>query len=121
MITGEDLISQVVKKDTHYILINPLKIQYMVSESGNIGVSLYEWIFHNISEQQEFPIFPTDIVTIGAPSQKMVKYYWDIINKPNVISTNEPELPMEEFLTTEDPLEEDDSQEVLKGSKRILH
>lgn len=124
MTTGEDLITQVVKKDTHYILIKPLKIQYMVSESGNIGVSLYEWVFHNISEQQEFPIFPSDVITIGAPSDRMVKYYWDIINNPNVVPApveDEEEVPMNEFLTTEEPVEEDGSQEVLRDPKRVLH
>lgn len=83
LVTGEDIIAQthINRLDTGnvYILLEPLKIGYVIQDSGRVGISLYQWIFPKITEEQKFPIFPSDILTTAKPSARMIKYYWDTI------------------------------------------
>lgn len=80
--TGEDLITEVIEmkkdEDMYYVFRNPLKILYLSSgrsSSGSLSISLMQWVFYRISEDQNFMIYPTDVVTMGNPSSSMLEYY----------------------------------------------
>jgi hypothetical protein len=78
--TGEDLISEVTeieKNDTsYYHLSNPLKIVYMSgSKAGVLSISLMQWVFWKICDEQEFIIYPEDMITMTKPSDDMEEYY----------------------------------------------
>lgn len=79
--SGEDLISEVVEMkkddDIYYVLRNPLKILYLSSAktASSLSISLMQWVFHRICEDQDFMIYPTDVVTMGNPTSSMLEYY----------------------------------------------
>lgn len=136
LVTGEDLITQVVRKGEIYVLIQPLKIAYMAHAAGKISISLYQWVFSRISDAQEFPIFPTDIITMSNPSVHMTKHYWEMINHYNknsyVVASGDATSSSEEEsfgdLFEEEDNEEDEEdliyrnqEEVIKEIKKKLH
>jgi hypothetical protein len=86
MNTGEDIIAELVKHNQEdeecYVLINPLKILYSVSQSqGGVSIALMQWIFPRICDKQEFPVYSNDIITMCSPSKQMETYYWNVLNK----------------------------------------
>lgn len=87
--TGEDLVSQITEisegERQYYVLINPLKVLYVNDKSGYMTVSLMQWVFHRICENQEFTIYPEDVVTMGTPTEKMVEYYWSSVDHYNEV------------------------------------
>jgi len=84
--TGEDLISELieVKKEDemYYVLRNPLKVLYVSSTktTGSLAISLMQWVFHRICEDQTFMIYPSDIITIGSPTSAMLEYYLNSVD-----------------------------------------
>lgn len=84
MNTGEDLLAEVFPddKDEKYTIINPLKLVYLIGERpGSMMLSLIEWIFPRICDKQEFEVFTSDVLTIGIPTDDMIKYYFDSLSK----------------------------------------
>lgn len=84
--TGEDLVTQVteVKKgneEHYYVLTNPMKVMYLTDKTGYMSVSLMQWVFHRICENQDFTIYPGDVVTVGSPTAKLIDYYWATVNR----------------------------------------
>jgi hypothetical protein len=80
--TGEDLISEmvVIENSECMTFINPLKIIYSVSPNkGSLLVTLVQWVFSNICENQEFIINPDDIITVQEPTAEIVDYYFEAI------------------------------------------
>jgi hypothetical protein len=87
--TGEDLITQIteVRSDdeaqNYYILTNPMRLMYVTgtpSRPGMFSINLMQWVFHRICKDQDFTIYPDNIVTIGEPTEDMVSYYWDCVD-----------------------------------------
>ena len=87
--TGEDLISQIteVKSDddteNYYILTNPMKLTYSVggaNKPGMFAINLMQWVFNRICEDQDFTIYPSDILTVGNPTDDMIEYYWECVD-----------------------------------------
>ena len=88
LVTGEDLVSEVTEvrdssgNEHYYILNNPMKILYLSGgKAGYMSVSLMQWVFHRICEDQTFNVFPNDVLTIGFPTDKMVDYYWNCVDE----------------------------------------
>lgn len=84
--TGEDVLTEVVSvqenSKEHYVLINPLKIVYMVGDRpGSLMLSLIEWVFPRICSTQEFILQPKDIITSSVPSDQMADYYYEALYK----------------------------------------
>lgn len=82
--TGEDLISEVteIQKDdfTYYVLNNPMKVVYMTGRKpGILSISLMQWVFWRITDDQEFYLSPKDILTICNTSSSMEEYYWSSV------------------------------------------
>jgi len=85
--TGEDLISEVVWPETkpgneaHVVLMNPMKIICVPSSKpGFVTLSLMQWIFTKISEEQEFNIFNRDILTMSNPNPNLKEYYRETVD-----------------------------------------
>lgn len=82
--TGEDLIAVVMDVDNgeeqYYVISNPMKLLYTTSTNpGYLAVSLMQWVFHRVCEEQNFTIYSQDVLTIGTPTDKMTSYYWDCV------------------------------------------
>jgi len=137
MNTGEDIIAQIVKPDQddeeYYVLINPLKILYTMSETQGISIALMQWIFPRICDSQEFPVYSNDIITMCSPSKQMQTYYWNVLNKFDdmglvLAPTNrkyqeeEEEYEYDDIEPTEEELEYINKMlEDVKNGKRKLH
>jgi hypothetical protein len=85
LVTGEDIIAEVthVESDTeaYYVLSNPLKVVYMSgSKAGILSVSLMQWVFWRICEEQQFTIYPEDVLTVAKPTDHMEEYYWSSVD-----------------------------------------
>lgn len=82
--TGEDLIAVVMEVDNgadqYYVLSNPMKLLYTTSTNpGYLSVSLMQWVFQRVCEEQNFTIYSQDVLTIATPTDKMISYYWDCV------------------------------------------
>jgi hypothetical protein len=131
---GEDLISQVVEirkeeEDSYYILINPLKIVYMTGSRPSIlSISLMQWVFHRVCSEQEFTIYPSDVITIAKPTDSLVEYYQgslehfeemrDKLEKSTEFSSEEETF---KDISENDLLDELKEMLTNTSSKRILH
>lgn len=132
---GEDLISQIIEirkedEDAYYILIDPLKIVYMTgNKPGILSISLMQWVFHRVCSDQEFTLYPSDVITIGKPTDSLIEYYQDSLEhfedvkeklKKNTEFTSSSEDVYKD-VAVDDIL--DELKEVLDNtsSKRILH
>lgn len=84
MNTGEDLLAEVVTdvKDEKYIIINPLKLVYLLGERpGSMMLSLIEWVFPRICSNQQFEVYTSDVITVADPSDDIVDYYFNALDK----------------------------------------
>lgn len=84
---GEDLISEVIWAETkpgtesHITLVNPMKIICIPSKKpGFVTLSLMQWIFKKITEDQEFNIFSRDILTMSKPNPSLKEYYVETVD-----------------------------------------
>jgi hypothetical protein len=133
--TGEDLISQIIEirkeeEDSYYILINPLKIVYITgNKAGMLSISLMQWVFHRVCSEQEFTIYPSDVITIGKPTDSLTEYYQESLEhfaemrekleKNTEFSASEEET----YKDVDDDKLLDELKELITNtsSKRILH
>lgn len=82
--TGEDLVSEVseIENDDnrYYILHNPMKIIYQMNvKGGGLTISLMQWVFARICEDQNFVVYSSDVVTMNKPTDSMESYYWETV------------------------------------------
>ena len=82
--TGEDLVSEVseIENDDNkfYVLHNPMKIVYQMNmKGGGLTISLMQWVFARICEDQNFMLYPNDVVTMNKPSDGLEDYYWETV------------------------------------------
>lgn len=115
MTSGEDLISQITEvksnddSENYYILTNPMKLTYSVggaNKPGMFAINLMQWVFNRICEDQDFTIYPTDILTIGNPTDDMIEYYWDCVD--NFLEMKEKNKKNTEYVKPSDEEEEFD-------------
>lgn len=78
--TGDDLVSQMVilKHDDieEILLINPLKIEYMHTNTG-FNLLFIPWVFNELCSSDEFVISKTDILFIKEGSERLTKKYYE--------------------------------------------
>ncbi len=78
--TGEDIISEVNETEFGYVLQNPCKIMYLSSgKPGYLSISLMQWVFSRICDQQKFEIQKSEVLFISAPSKMLSSHYDDSI------------------------------------------
>lgn len=84
---GDDIVSEVVEMEDDegivYLVINPLKVVYVPTGSGNLQVAFVPWVFSRIVDKQEFMIHLEDVILITDVSDYMNKYYWENIDSYN--------------------------------------
>lgn len=133
--TGEDLASEVVyyktDDDEYYVLLNPLKIVYSVSQSrpGYLSLSLLQWVLPEICSKQEFTIYPNDILTMSDASDEMDNYYWESLTKLTYLEQEKSSKKAMEDIDDMFDVEVDDTElsyvkemlEEIKNGKRKLH
>lgn len=83
--TGEDLVSEVseIENDDnrYYIFHNPMKIIYQMNvKGGGLTISLMQWVFARICEDQEFVVYSNDVVTMNKTTDSMENYYWETVS-----------------------------------------
>jgi hypothetical protein len=138
LVTGEDLISEVSEyeevsssKDStdnqqYYILHNPMKVLYLQGvKSGFVSISLMQWVFGRVCQDQTFDISVSDILTTGYPSEKMHNYYWNAVAlsvEKDDAYTNANNIMDDEL---DDELDEEglllDNDEALKMLREVLN
>lgn len=82
--TGEDIIAECLDDDIDpYRLSYPFKIVYTVSQQhGNaLTVSLIEWVFPSITEDQVFTVSKETVLTRATPSKILEEYYQSVVEK----------------------------------------
>lgn len=136
--SGEDLITeyQPVKDEEgdYYILQNPMKVLYMAKpdQPNRISVSLMNWVFPNICEDEHFIIHPNDVMTMGKPAKAIAEYYYELIRGDEVAVIREPtDEELKEIENEEEALqpvsdeEMDEIKDFLRKTpaekKRLLH
>lgn len=113
LVTGEDLISEVTEveknNEVYYILNNPMKVMYMSgSKPGILSISLMQWVFWKVTNDQEFHLLPKDVLTFANTSPSMEEYYWS--------SLEHFEQYKESVELSEEATEEEEQVEDLKES-----
>ena len=113
--TGEDLISEVIWPETkkgnepHLMLIHPMKILCLPSNKpGFISLSLMQWVFSKITEEQQFNIYSRDILTMSRPNDSLKEYYKETIHYFNRRNKNTIEDYLEELEREIEAVEESD-------------
>jgi hypothetical protein len=140
MITGEDVLTEYVVKNLNYgnnsgqfkdfiYFQNPLKVIYgLTPKQDGMIISLAQWVFDTICEEQMFSIRDSDILIIAEPTKEMTEYYWEAIDKNagkkrKIQSVSQKDLQEDEF---EEISEEEiemirTALETAKDFKRKLH
>jgi hypothetical protein len=139
MVTGEDVLAEVVYVETdyesYYVLHNPMKVVYLSgARPGTLSISLMQWVFGRICDKQEFSISPKDVIFVNPASKSMEEYYWGTVDyfiKMQEQLESSVELDRSAKENIQDSLMEDDPNqnemintlmEMLKGStKRTIH
>lgn len=94
MSNGEDLISEYEIIDNMIRLINPYKIIYIVQTNDSFRISLIPWVFDTLIKENNYLIFPKDIITFTDASDKLMLLY----NKNVIEDKKNPILQVKEEL-----------------------
>lgn len=130
LVTGEDLVSEVTEvennNEVYYVLNNPMKVMYMTgSKPGILSISLMQWVFWKITDEQEFHLLPKDILTFANASASMEDYYWSSLEHfEQYKEKTEMKEPVIEDVEVDDLKESlDELLNMIQGSldKRKLH
>lgn len=121
LVTGEDVVSECEIHEDFYRLYNPCKVVYLSSQKqGFLSISLMQWVFSKISEEQTFDLPKSQILIKSKPSDSMVEHYFSSVE--HFIDSSR-----KESLSFDDPigsdLDEDDyvsKEETLKLLEELL-
>lgn len=82
--SGEDIISEVIEtqinEKTSYKLVNPMKIVYMIGRPGYMYISMMEWIFTRVCENQDFELNINEVLITGVPTESIINHYYEYID-----------------------------------------
>lgn len=84
LVTGEDIIADtVIKSDagtTTYSVSDPLKIVYLpATKDTHISLSLMQWMFVRISDNQTFDLHERNVLFTTEPSDSLLEYYYKTV------------------------------------------
>jgi len=127
--TGEDIITEVIfvrDGEDHYLFVNPLKIVYNLGvKPDSLLVAFSPWIFSSLCAKQEFPIFPSDVITIADPSEDVIDCYWEFIEKMDKAKKRTAAKEQEAYIENEITEEEEEFLrnvlDTIGKEKRKLH
>lgn len=125
LITGEDIVSECEIHEDFYRLHNPCKVVYLSSQKqGYLSISLMQWVFSKISDEQIFDLPKNQILIKSKPSDSMIEHYFSSVehfidsSKKESLSFDDPigsDLDEEDFVSKEETLKL--LQELLDSSK----
>ena len=128
LITGEDIIAQVLLEDSDGMLTLgfPMKIVFLPTKDGAYRISLMEWVFSRVSPAQTFDVRNRDVITTSVPSDIIVDYYWEALavleeKRKSLVKTDsfhQETKEIEEFL---DDLEDQVGEEGNDFIKNLLN
>lgn len=113
LVTGEDIVSECEVYDDFYRLYNPCKVVYLSSQKeGYLSISLMQWVFSKITEEQTFDLPKNQILIKSKPTDSMVDHYFGSVD--HFVKSSK-----KESISFEDPLDsssdEDNYLEMLKS------
>lgn len=125
LVTGEDIVSECEIHEDFYRLYNPCKVVYLSSQKqGYLSISLMQWVFSKISDEQIFDLPKNQILIKSKPSDSMIEHYFSSVehfidsSKKESLSFDDPigsDLDEEDFVSKEETLKL--LQELLDSSK----
>lgn len=79
LVTGEDIVGEASlvdndEENVHYIIHDPMKVMYMMSERG-LGISLAPWIIPTLTKSKVYKIYTSDILVDTETSNELIMSY----------------------------------------------
>lgn len=123
LVTGEDIIAETAylneAGNSRYMILNPLKIVYLpATKDTMITLSLMQWMFTRISENQCFEMNDRNVLFTTDPAESLAEYYYKTVEyfhaarekQQRNIAMGEDKLKnslYEELAMSDDDVEED--------------
>lgn len=105
LVTGEDIIAECEVYEDFYRLRNPCKVVYLSSvKQGYLSISLMQWVFTKICDNQIFDLPKSQILLKSQPSEKMADHYFGSVD--HFIETAQ-----KESISFDDPIDADPEEE----------
>ena len=129
LVTGEDIIADTVyyneAGNAKYIVSDPLKIIYLpVSKETHISLSLMQWVFTRISENQTFEIKEQNVLFTTDPSDSLTQYYYKTveyfyeIKEANLLKTKASQEKLKNDLYEEFAMSDDEElNDMIEGDE----
>jgi hypothetical protein len=120
MNTGDDLVTEVTEvkndEDIYFIFSNPLKIVYVMgNKPGVMSISLMQWVFPSLCRDQDFTVYPQDIIIMNHTSDSMEEFYCNSVEHFNSRKKDMEDRTEFENHMMEEPPESNLLRELLKG------
>jgi hypothetical protein len=84
LVTGEDIIADTIfdneAGNSRYVISDPLKIVYLpATKETHISLSLMQWMFTRISDNQTFEMNDRNVLFTTEPSDSLLEYYYKTV------------------------------------------
>lgn len=113
LVTGEDIVSECEIHDDNYRLINPCKVVYMSSrKDGFLSISLMQWIFSKICEDQIFELPKNQVLIKSKPNEKMIEHYYSSVE-------HFLQSELKDDMIFDDPMSSDFEEESISNSEAL--
>jgi hypothetical protein len=126
MITGEDVISDTIHLNeagnSRYLISNPLKIVYLpIKKGSHLSISLMQWMFSRISDNQDFEIKEHNVLMTTEPSDSLLEYYYKTVEYFLELRAEQKKLAEydEAELYKEVAMSEDDDDEMIEKLEEV--
>lgn len=109
--SGQDIIADIQQFETDNVLrlLNPMTLHFKRTEVGNV-MMVSPWLPVELIEENVSNISMEDVLTIVNPKQKIIDYYYNMVNI-QLVSWLEKHKDMLDVLDHEVPTEEYESDE----------
>lgn len=88
LVTGEDVITELVENDTTYTFKNPLIVYIRPSETGIPSIGISQWVPY--AAGKEFVIAKDKAVFVTEPAEDIRKQYDQVFGAGIIIANNMP-------------------------------
>ena len=113
LVTGEDIVSECEVHDDFYRLINPCKVVYMSSKrDGFLSISLMQWIFSKICEDQIFELPKDQVLIKSKPNEKMMDHYYSSVE-------HFLQSELKDKMTFDDPMTTDFEEDAISNNEAL--
>jgi len=130
LITKENIITQVIPEEiegkSYIIFHNPYEIKSFINpQNGEFSTTLIDWL--TFSTDNFTKVALNDIITVNEPNKDLVDHYQMILNNRNFNEQIDKEVgtaPLENSVSideSEEPLQEDFLEMLIKQSNRTIH